>query len=277
MTRARRPHFALLILLALAAFSAAALYPANPVTRGAQEYARGVAAASAGLYITLRTLNAVLSTAQELEVGGGVVVEGYAKPLKVLEPIDDTVERIAGVVFFVMVSTGVIALAIGPVSAVGFGLIGLAALMGLLARSSGRPGASLVQPVGLHGVMLAVALPLSFLVASLLADWMTASVWEEHNAILTEISAEVGVGGLAPESEAGILDRWRDVLETVEHYATLAATIYRHADDLIASFIAILAVVLIKILVLPLIILGAFLVLGRSLARSSRRPGLGHL
>ncbi|MDT8439339.1 MAG: hypothetical protein RQ729_10060 [Wenzhouxiangellaceae bacterium] len=271
MTRARRPHPVLLLLLALAAFSAAAFYSASPVNRAAQDYARGVAAASAGLYVALRTLNAVLSTAQEVEVGGSFLMEASAQPFKVLEPIDDTIERIASVVFFVMVATGVIALAIGPVSAVGFGLIGLAALLGLLARSSGRPGASLVRPLGLHGVMLAVALPLSFLIASLLADWMTASAWEEHNAILAEISAEVEVGDVAPDDETAILGRWQDLLKKVESYATLTATFYDHADDLIASFIAILAVVLIKILVLPLIILGAFVVLGRSLARSSPR------
>ena len=98
MKRARRTQIAAM-LLALVAFAAALGYASNPVTQSAQDYARGVAAASGGLDLTLRSLNAFLSTAQEIEVSGKVVVGGSAQPLKVLEPVDDTIERIADVVF----------------------------------------------------------------------------------------------------------------------------------------------------------------------------------
>lgn len=225
------------LLLAILALVAAVGYAANPVTRGAQDYARGVAAAS-----------------------GGVIVSGSAQPLKVLEPIDDTVERIAGVVFFMMVATGVIGLAMGPVTAIGFGLLGMAALLSLTARD-GR-GGTLVRPLGIHGCILAIAVPFSFLVASLLADWMTASVWAEHDAILAEISATV-----APEVKARGLDGWRDLLENAKRYGKLATGIYDRADELVASFVAILAVLLIKVLVLPLVILGAFVLLARNLSK----------
>lgn len=269
MNRDQRPYSVMLLFVALAAFAAAALYSANPANRGAQEYARGVAAASAGLYVSLRTLNAVLSTAQELEVSGSVVVGGAsAKPLKVLEPIDDTVERIAGVVFFLMVSTAVVALAIGPISALGFCLIGLAVLIFAAARSSGEQPSRLARPIGLHGVMLAIALPLSFLGASMLAEWMTASAWEEHEAVLAEISEEVAPGEIVPDVDEGLAGGWRELIEKAGDYAKLAVSVSRHADDLVGSYVAILAVVLIKIFLLPLIILSVFLVLGRSLVRS---------
>jgi len=251
------------MMLALVAFAAAFWYTANPVTRGAQDYARGVAAASGGLYLTLRSLNAFLSTAQEVEVSGGVIVGGSAQPLKVLEPIDDTVERIAGVVFFVMVTTGVIGLAMGPVSAIGFGLIGLAALLILTTGARNRPGSALVRPLGIHGCLLALAVPVSFLIASLLSDWMTASVWAEHDAIIADISATV-----APEiRQARGLEGWRALLEDAKRYGKLATGIYGRADELVASFVAILAVLLIKVLVLPLVILGAFMLLARNLGR----------
>ncbi|MBS0125275.1 hypothetical protein [Thetidibacter halocola] len=255
-----RRRFAL-VLVAVAAFAAAFLYPSNPATQGAQAYARSVATASGGVYVTLRSLNAVLSTAQEIEVGGSFVVQGTAQPLKVLEPIDDTVERIAGVVFSVMVATGLISVAMGPASAVGFAMVGVAALLRLGAGMTGGAGGSLVRPLGVYGLFLAAALPLSFLVAALLADRMTAGVWAEHSAVLAEITASV-----APEIDTAGSGGWRAVMEDAERYGTLASNLYGRADDLVASLVAILAVFLFKVLVLPLLILGGFLVLSRSLA-----------
>ncbi len=262
MDLARRSQIAAM-LLALGALAAAVGYASNPMTQSAQDYARGVAAASGGLYLTLRSLNAFLSTAQELEVSGGVIVGGSAQPLKVLEPVDDTIERIADVVFLILLVTGVVALAMGPVSAIGFALLGLTALLTLLPRAPDGRRIAAVRLVGLYGFVLAIALPLSFLLASVLADWMTASVWAQHDAILADISATV-----APQIQAQGLDGWQALLKNVERYGNLATTIYDRADELVASFVAILSVLFIKILVLPLVILGAITLLARNLARA---------
>ena len=91
----RRGLLAFFCVLALTA----ALLRDNPVVSAAQGYAADVATTAAASYVTLRTLNAFLSTAQEIEVGLSFIASGSARPLKVLEPIDDTVERIAGLVF----------------------------------------------------------------------------------------------------------------------------------------------------------------------------------
>ncbi len=261
MDLARRSQIAA-VMLALVAFGAAVGYASNPMTQSAQEYARGVAAASGGLYLTLRSLNAFLSTAQELEVSGGVIVGGSAQPLKVLEPVDDTIERIADVVFLILLTTGVVGLSMGPVSAIGFGLLGLTALLTLLPRAPDSRRFAMVRLVGLYGFVLAIALPLSFLIASMLADWMTASVWAQHDAILADISATV-----APEAERKGLDGWQALLKDVERYGLLATTIYDRADELVASFVAILSVLFIKVLILPLVILGAIALLARNLTR----------
>lgn len=72
------------------------------------------ATTSAATYVTLRTLNAVLSTVQEAAFTGSVVVaEATVQPLKALEPIDDTVERISDVVFAIMLAAGVLSVAMG--------------------------------------------------------------------------------------------------------------------------------------------------------------------
>lgn len=119
----RRSWTRVVLIVAAGLLLVAALLPQTPLSKSAARYAGGVATASAGTYVTLRTLNAFLSTAQEIEVGGAFVVSGTAQPLKVLEPIDDTVERIASVVFALMVVSGVLSVAMGPVSAVGLAMM----------------------------------------------------------------------------------------------------------------------------------------------------------
>ena len=104
-------------MLAVLALVGMLAYSANPLTQRAQAFAEQTATASAATYLSLRVVNAFLSTAQEIELGGTLVVSGTTQPLKWLEPVDDTIERIAGVVFGVMVATGVLAVALGPVGA----------------------------------------------------------------------------------------------------------------------------------------------------------------
>ena len=58
--------------LALLATLAALAYDRNPLTRAAQDHAETVAAISAATYVSLRAVNAFLSAAQEVEVGGSL-------------------------------------------------------------------------------------------------------------------------------------------------------------------------------------------------------------
>jgi hypothetical protein len=143
----------------------------------------------------------------------------------VLEPIDDTVERIAGVVFFVMTTTGVIGLAMGSVSAIGFRLPGLAALPSPTARGCNGSGADLVRLLGIRGCILALAVPFSFLSASLLADWMTAPVRAKQDAILADITGEVAreVQG-AVSTAGGICRKTRSATESSRPASTTAPT-----------------------------------------------------
>lgn len=238
------------------------------MTIGAQEYARDVAVASGGVYLTLRSLNAFLSTAQEVQVSGGAIfVNGSLQPLKVLEPVDDTVERIASLVFQVMVITGVLAVALGPASAVGFAMLAMAAMIALGLRQDRGPGraAMLARRLGWYGAFLGLALPCSFLIAAMVADHMTQDVVAQHRAILDEITEQV-----APELDSpgggGALDWMRGISDDAQRYTALAGNIYGRADDLIASLVAITSVMIFKLLILPLLILGGFFVSARFFA-----------
>lgn len=252
---------AFLAALAVAALLAALFYTANPLTRAARDYAQTVAVSSAGIYVTLRSLNAVLSTAQEVEVGGSLVVSGNVQPLKVLEPIDDTIERIAGLVFFVMVATGVLSVALGPVAGVGWALVALACLLAFMPPRGTGPGPT--RLLGWYGVGLGLALPLAFVLSGLVADRMTEAVWAENSAVIDDITGQVEPGAAAED------DGWFNLIpDDLEHYQVIAGNIMSRADELIASYLAILSVFLFKLLVLPALLLAGLYLALRAVARA---------
>lgn len=243
----RRPALALLAAFALLA---ALFHTANPLTRAARDYAGTVAASSAAIYVTLRSLNAVLSVAQEIEVGGSLVVSGTVQPLKVLEPIDDTIERIAGLVFFVMVATGVLAVALGPVGGVGWAMVALACVLAALPGRWQRP--VLGRRLGVYGAVLGLAVPLAFVLTGAMADRMTHTVWLENKAVIDEITGHVQPDAAIPEDSG-----WFSLIpDDLAHYQVVAGRLVTRADDLIASYIAVLSVFVFKLLVLPALLLG---------------------
>ncbi|MFT7594011.1 MAG: membrane protein required for beta-lactamase induction [Paracoccaceae bacterium] len=238
-----RRHF--LIVAILVALSATVFYKANPITNAAQRYAISVAAACAGVYITLRSLNAFLSTAQEIEIGGALIVSGTAQPLKMLEPIDDTIERVASLVFFLMVTTGIMAVAMGPVGAVGYAMILLAMVLALATPSTaqGKAVAELARRLGWYGAFLGLALPLAFVLSSLVADRLTNEVWTSHMAVIDDITAQVQTAEITAQKDGeGWFSSLKFAADELDRYMELAKNIVDHADDLIASLVAILAV-----------------------------------
>jgi len=268
---ARRTGLAALFLaLALVSAGLSWGWRDSPVTARAQDYAQSVATGLAATYVTLRGLNAFLSTAQEVEVGGSLFVQGTVQPLKVLEPIDDTVERIAGVVFAVMLATGVLAVALGPVGGVGLGMVALACAVAAVQAATRRGGAVPLPARGLltYGLFLSLALPLTFVGADLMADAMTAGVWEDHQRIIAEITG--GVADLADAEAAtdpGFLESLTAPMTSIADYRDFAARIYDNADQLLGSYVMILAVFAFKIFVLPATLLGAMFLVARRAAR----------
>ncbi|MEM9550974.1 MAG: hypothetical protein AAGA05_07355 [Pseudomonadota bacterium] len=254
------------------ALTAALFYRQNPVTTGAADYAQTLAATAGGTYVTLRTLNAVLSIGQEVELGGSAVVaSATVQPLKVLEPVDDTIERIAGVVFAIMLAAGVLSVAMAPVGAVGAAMVVLAVVSWAVERAWGQGGpyASPARKLAWYGGFLGLGLPLSFLLAATVADSLTAHVWAEHDAILTEIMAQVDTQtGITPTlaDQGSWIQAMRETLGEAGRYQALAQTVFERADELIASFIAILSVYVFQLFLLPCLIVGAVYLIVRHFA-----------
>jgi disulfide bond formation protein DsbB len=255
---------AIMLVLAVVAVLAALGQSRNPMVAAAGGYAAAVAGAAGGVYLTLRSLNAFLSTAQEVEVGGSMVVSGTAQPFKALEPVDDTIERVAALVFAVMVATGVLSVAMAPAAALGFAMLSLAALAAAI-----RPTGALrllAARLGLYGAVLAVALPGAFLAASLLSERMTDSALVRHEAVLAQITADVETDISEREPSDSLWDRMAGLRDGMERYGTLASSIYSRADDLVGSLVGILSVFVFRLLVLPGLILGGVLVAVRALS-----------
>lgn len=270
----------------------AQLLAVNPLSGTAKHYTSQVVAASVAVYATLRTINAILSTAQEVEVGGSLVVSGTIQPLKALEPLDDTVERMASVVFAVAIATGLLTLAFGPLAALGFGMMLIAALAQLGAHKIGRPVDGASKALMRYGIVLGLVVPSAFFLSSVLADVMTKAVWDEHNEILADISdsfeqsapGDTSTGEQASgsneqggflsavldsvtEGTAAVAEATRATFTGVEDYTQAARVLADRADELVRSFVNILAVFLFKVLVLPLVLLGGLLVMLRGSAR----------
>ena len=251
-----------LVLLLLAGAALLLARADGPLTDRAQGYAQSIAINASATYITLRTLNAFLSAAQEIEVGVSLVGQGSAQPLKTLEPIDDTVERIAGVVFWVMLAAGTLAVALGPVSTIGLVLLALAAVVWAGVAATGRPHplGGVPRQLAVYGGFLGLALPLTFAVADPLADGLTDATWAAQTAIVQDITATVD--GLPVEE---------GIREKISRYQTLADNLWTRADELIASLLTLLAVFIFKVVVLPVLLIGGLLVVARGMARQPTR------
>lgn len=245
----------LLLLIGAALCVALSLFVArsdgDPLTGGAQAYAADIATKSAATYVTLRTLNAVLSTAQEIEVGLTFIASGTAQPLKVLEPVDDTVERIAALVFGVMVATGVLAVALGPVSALGLALLAVA-----LAIATFFPQRRMSRPLGWYGLFFGLALPVSLVLAAPLSEALTQTTYARNLAVVNEITQQVSGGQEVVAQDLGLND-----------YRKIAANVWNRADELIGAMVALVGVYVFRIFILPLMLVGGLFFAARSFAR----------
>lgn len=255
MNKARAATWAGAVLCLILALVVARM-PENPVTRTAQSYAAGVAATAAGTYVTLRSLNAVLSTAQEVEVGMSFIASGTAQPLKVLEPIDDTIERIASLVFGVMVGTAIIAVALGPMSAIGLAMLAVALAVGAY---RGQTLGGMNRRFLWYGAFLGLALPLALTLSAPLAGFLTQSTLDANTTVVNEITARVGGADMLQDGAGTDLK--------ITEFRQIAVSVWNRADELIGALVAIFGVYVFRIFILPILMIVGLFLAARSLAR----------
>ncbi|QPM90824.1 hypothetical protein [Pseudooceanicola algae] len=263
MSRAGPGAIALLLAL-LCGFLA--LNPrANPLVTVAEKYQQDIAVASGATYISLRAINAALSFAQDVEVGGSMGLSANVQPLKWLEPIDDTVERISAAIFAVAVLTGVLSMSLAPVASVGFVLLGVA----LLTRSGcdvavgwHRSPAGLRRfggSCGMLGFAFAIGLPCAYALGVWGGDILTADKAAEASAVLDHIADTARL--LVGIDDGNIEDRgWR---ETIDAYRNAAGDLWDKADEMLAASLTLVGIFVLRMVVLPLVLLLALVAITR--------------
>ncbi len=256
----------------------------NPVVPPAEFAAAEIAAATAGVYVSLRVINAALSAAQEVEVGASVGAQVGVQPLKVLEPVDDTVERVADVVFAVAAGAALVNVGLSPVAGLGLVVLG-AGLTGLFFSSFGKSTA-MIRPMALRatrlGAALGIILPLGFAVGVDLGERLTEARVAEAYAVLDAIEAEAAAligsdiasgpdvtqGGATTEDNPRFLGRLGggfaalaggvgDAVATTERYFEAIGYFLREADALFTASLTIIGVFALRTLVLPVLLLWA--------------------
>lgn len=272
-----------LLALLLAPFAGA-----NPMVEGAKRYTVEITASAVALYASLRLINSVLSTAQETEISGGaVLVSGTVQPLKVLDPVDDTVERVAAVVFALALVAGVVTLALGPVTGIGLALLG----SGLIGLSMGRAqwgkyplsksAQALLSNARRLGLALGLVLPAGLLLAFAGGSFFTERAVERANTVIGSITQDLepedltlpsqipdaslpregGVAGAIEslqnrffDGAASISGSASNVAESTARYLDIAGTVMARADDLFVSFAELLVAYLFHLIVFPALV-----------------------
>lgn len=212
----------------------------GPFIKGAKDYSQKIALNSATAYLSLRVINAALSFAEEVEVGGSVVaVSGSAHPFKVLEPLDDAVERLSAAVFLVGAISGVLSVVLPVMGGIALILIGasLTALAGLDLSDRRFPGQTLVsnlmKRIGRLG-WTAFLVVMAFSISSMFAERISDRAWGEYQHTLTSIADQIS--RLSPEDivvseteqavgsddQADVIEREADVHETEEETGFLS-------------------------------------------------------
>lgn len=248
-----------MLALALAlGFALLATVPrVNPLVGKAEAFQKDIAVAAGTTYISLRAINAALSFAQEVEVGGSMVVSGTVHPLKWLEPVDDTVERVSGLIFAVAVLTGVLSISMAPTVAAGCVLLAVALI--------GRCGCEVVpgwhrtpQPLrrafggcGAIGFALAVALPLAFVLGLWGGELLTQGALDEANATLARIGGEAE--RLIGVDQPGMEDR--GAFDALKAYGAAASVFWDSADELLAASLNLTGIFLLRMIILPMLVL----------------------
>lgn len=260
----------------------AAATQANPAVRWAETSVQQIAASMTGVYVSLRVINAALSAAQEIEVGASVGAQANVQPLKVLEPVDDTVERVADVVFAVAVGAAVATVGLAPVALLGALVLGAGALVmaaGLVWPKLPRGVSGLAWRAVRLGSAVSVVLPLVVVAGLELGDRMTALPQQDAYAVLNGVAdeAQLLIGQDTPDpdvitEETGgtffgrFFDSVSSAGETVQSYTQAARVFRSEATALFEATLILIGVFVLQSIVLPILLFwGVIALLRRSI------------
>lgn len=128
------------------------------------------------------------------------------------------------------------------------------------------------RSLGIYGVFLALGLPFCLIASDMLAAPLTGAVLAEHQAVVADIVAAVPASATDTTKSDAEDERWfggiRDTFSAGSDHLALARSIMRNADTLIKSYLSILAVLIFRLVLLPVLLVGSVWLMMRSFARS---------
>lgn len=268
----------------LAAALACAVLVIQPVFAGpALRYNDDVFRSAVAVFAILRSINAALSVAKETEVGFEFVGSVTAQPGMVLDPIDETVARVADAIFVLMVSSGVLKFALAPLAQIGAAAacIGFALLQA--SRADFGPAALTRAGRGLAagGLIFALALPLGYGIGGQAAAWWTAAPLTEAQQSLQgsadgiEAAVESVAAGAAAEAEAAGEGGWFGWLsgpleatgDAVRDSMPDMGKVQERGGEILVNSVQIIAIYALRLIVLPLLLIWAMVALARRILR----------
>nr|CAD6601855.1 hypothetical protein RKHAN_00979 [Rhizobium sp. Khangiran2] len=305
----RRAHSLAWLLVALLA---ATMFFINPLAETAAGFSREVTLGSGALYGTLRVANSLMSVAKDADVTGGVGVASVtASPGQLLQPVTNTIDRMADLLFYLAIASGILSLVLAPVAKVASAVLalGAGAIAILLFKARSVPPAldRFSRSAAAIGLLGAVLLPASYSLAFHAGNAITEEAWSEASAIFQRMDAQYEATAVESQVEAlreglpadgtapppvedegllgrlgsavdasrsalsGTLDAASGLAQSVTGGVTANARIITEglalSADLFTASIGIAVAYLVKLLVLPMLILGALIYLMRALVR----------
>ncbi|TDL91429.1 hypothetical protein [Meridianimarinicoccus aquatilis] len=268
-------------------------------TAPAQQFNAEVLTSSLRVYAVLRGINAAVSVAKETEVGVQFVGSVTTQPAMVLDPIDETVGRVADAVFALAAASGVLSVALNPLAQMGAFL----ACLGFVALWTSGANLPLVPPVAvaaLHrtgralaglGLVLALALPLGYGVGGSLGSWWTDDAWDAAQTRLSgqadQLVSAVEEATSPPDEPAqaaadtemadpSFMSRLKDRFGSAGDAAAGAAgaisdavpdmdSLQQRGGEIVESSLTLIAIYVFRLLVLPAVLLWVVFVLTRRL------------
>ncbi|MBO3761174.1 hypothetical protein [Ciceribacter sp. L1K22] len=286
-----------IIWLSVATF-AVAIFFINPLADVAARFSREVMIGSGALYGTLRIANSLMSVARDADITGGVGVASVtASPGQLLQPVINTIERMVDLLFYLAIVSGILSLVLVPVAKVAAaGLAVFALICAVLTYSVRRVPPlldRLARSFAILGLLGAVLLPASYTIAFYAGDAITDDAWTSATQVFHRMNMDGEVAAIEqqvdelakdppadadPLAERGVFDRLgsafsgtlqaaSDMSESVATNAQVINDGVALASDLFNASIGIAVAYLVKLLILPILILSAFLYLLRTALR----------
>ncbi len=192
--------------LLVAAF-AAAMFFINPLADVAARFSREVTIGSGALYGTLRVVNSLMSVAKDADVTGGVGVASVtASPGQLLQPVTNTIDRMADLLFYLAIASGILSLVLVPVAKAASAVLalgaGVIAILLLTTRAVPPALERMSRSAAALGIIGAVLLPASYSLAFYAGNAITEEAWGSATQVFHRMDAQYDPAAVEQQVEA---------------------------------------------------------------------------